>query len=120
MNVLNRNFMKRVSLLLITFLSVVTIDAQIVNIPDTYFINTLIADGVDTNGDGEIQVAEATSITIIVHNNTLLKTFDCLLNQLTKIDISNNLDLDLSQHTVLEDVRCYNNQLTSLNKKERI
>ena len=39
------------------------IHAQIVNIPDLVFKQRLISNGIDTNADGEIQVAEAQAIT---------------------------------------------------------
>ena len=39
--------------------------AQIVNIPDPIFKAELINAGVDTNGDGEIQVSEAIVVNLI-------------------------------------------------------
>jgi len=41
------------------------LNAQIVNIPDANFKAALISSGVDTNGDGEIQVSEALNQTYI-------------------------------------------------------
>jgi hypothetical protein len=48
--------------------------AQIVNIPDANFKSTLIGLGVDTNGDGQIQVGEAKVVT------------NCYLPQLSQWD----------------------------------
>lgn len=50
--------MKKIVLLLLIFMSQISL-AQIVNIPDANFKAALIEAGVDTNGDGEIQVSEA-------------------------------------------------------------
>jgi hypothetical protein len=51
------NAMKNIFLLLLLFTGMVK--AQIVNIPDANFKAALIADGIDTSGDGEIQTLEA-------------------------------------------------------------
>ena len=37
-------------------------NSQTVTIPDTNFLNALIAQGVDTSGDGMIQISEAVAI----------------------------------------------------------
>lgn len=55
--------MKKHSFLLALFSVVFAASAQIVNIPDANFKAKLIASGVDTNTDGEIQESEALSIT---------------------------------------------------------
>ncbi|MDT7831027.1 T9SS type A sorting domain-containing protein [Flavobacteriaceae bacterium S356] len=93
--------------------------SQTVTIPDANFKAALIADGVDTNNDGEIQVSEAEAITEIdVFNENIsslegissfinLKILRCVSNDLTTLDISG-----LSSLTTLD---CDNNQLTSLN-----
>ncbi|MEY8761877.1 leucine-rich repeat domain-containing protein [Chryseobacterium tongliaoense] len=94
--------------------------AQIVNIPDANFKNALIAKGIDTNNDGEIQVTEAQAIVNelnIVDKNiadltgiksfTNLKILNCLKNNLTTLDLSGMINLI--------QVSCSENNLTTLN-----
>ena len=115
-----------------------------VEIPDTAFLYALINEGVDTNGDSLISYAEAeviisldftleslyhgfisdmTGIEAFINLNSL----DCSNNELTSLDLSNNLalaqlicrtnqltNLNISGCTLLEDLVCYSNQLTSL------
>ncbi|WP_445721435.1 T9SS type A sorting domain-containing protein [Flavobacterium sp.] len=124
--------------------------AQNVNIPDVNFKNALLAHGVtitfsgiskiDTNDDGEIQVAEATAYTGTINVGsknissltgieafTNLTELYCYHNQLTSLDVSQNValtalycynnqltSLDVSQNTALTHLLCNNNQLTSL------
>ena len=114
---------------------------QNVNIPDANFKAYLVGEpSINTNGDTEIQVSEANAFngSIFCFNMnisdltgieafTALTTLRCQDNQLTSIDISNNLaliyfecvnnqltSLDLSNNLALTDLRCNNNQLTSL------
>lgn len=87
--------------LLILFLLLTTsfVSAQIVNIPDANFKAELIAEGVDTNNDGEIQVSEAAAVSPI-------------------LDVSNALISDLEgiqAFTSITNLRCDSNQLTFLN-----
>lgn len=49
----------------ITSFQVVVSDANVVYIPDAAFKAKLIADGADTNADGEIQFSEAEAVTVI-------------------------------------------------------
>jgi hypothetical protein len=111
--------MKKLTLaiLLLTFIS---INAQIVNIPDVNFKNALLnhSPTIDTNNDGEIQITEA-AVTLEVDVNgdsindlTGIEEFinitflDCSQNNLITIDVSNN--------TSLEIFECYENQLTTI------
>ena len=106
-------------LLLITLLFSVFANAQIVNIPDVNFKAGLIANGVDTNNDGEIQESEALLIISIIFPNlnisdltgiesfTNILQLDCSSNQLTSLDVSGL--------TNLEVLDCGNNQLINLN-----
>lgn len=55
--------MKTVITSIIIFSMIISSYAQIVSIPDTNFKNALIAEGVDTNGDGLISISEAEAIT---------------------------------------------------------
>jgi len=115
----------------------------IVYIPDTNFKAHLISpwSGVNTNGDSEIQVSEATAYTYNINVGMSnisdltgieafvnLTEFSCYGNQLTNIDLSQNtaltdlncednqlISLDLSQNSALDILYCDNNQLTSLN-----
>jgi Leucine-rich repeat (LRR) protein len=115
------------------------LQAQIVNIPDANFKAKLIALGIDTNNDGDIQVAEAQAVTLLnVSNSNIsdmtgitvfvnLQQLNCNNNQLTSLDISSNsaltnlacsnnplTSLDVSNQTTLTTLNCGNNQLTSL------
>ena len=114
---------------------------QDVNIPDANFKNYLVNNNaINTNGDTEIQVSEASAYTgtINVSNKSIsdltgieafiaLTTLECFNNQLTSLDVSNNTalthlycginpltTLDVSQNTALIVLRCGTNQLTSL------
>ncbi len=114
-------------------------NAQNVNIPDANFKNALISAGVDTSGDGEISYAEAEAIKNLnvsekdISNLTginafiNLDTLNCISNQLTSLDVSNNTaltklwcsgnqltSLDISNNTALTELGCLGNQLTSL------
>lgn len=115
--------------------------AQNVNIPDDYFKAYLVGNNlVNTNGDAEIQVSEATAFTGTlwcsssniaditgIEAFTALTTLYCANNQLTSIDVTQNsaltilhcqtnqlTSLDVSQNTALITVECFSNQLTSL------
>ena len=110
------------------------------NIPDKNFLHALIERGVDTDGDGKINPAEAETITSLnvskdsISDMTGLKLFinlvslDCDYNKITKLDVSNNLalkrlschhnkltTLDVSNNTALTYLNCRYNQLTTLN-----
>ncbi|MBW8051092.1 MAG: T9SS type A sorting domain-containing protein [Cytophagales bacterium] len=114
---------------------------QIVNIPDANFKAALVADiTINTNGDSEIQVAEATAFTdtiVVTWSSiadltgieafTALTVLYCYGNSLTSLDVSgctalinlqchyNSLtSLDVSNNTVLTDLGCSSNLLTSL------
>ena len=83
------NTMKKTLLFLLLFTGMV--NAQIVNIPDANFKANLIALGIDTNSDGEIQNSEALAVTgtLELHN------FDII--DLTGISSFTNITvLDLS------------------------
>ena len=113
---------------------------SIVYIPDTAFLYALIEEGVDTNGDSLISYAEAEAITYLnVYHRSIsdmagieafinLDTLNCSSNQLTSLNVSNNIaltslecvdnqltSLDVSVCTALTELRCMRNQLNSLN-----
>lgn len=133
--------MKKITFLLLcmTWFS----NAQIVNIPDANFKAALIADGVDTNMDGEIQESEAlTEVNLDVSNSNIVDltgieafvnilVLDCAENQLTTIDVTQNVNLEslscennqitnlnLTQNTNLDFIACQNNQLTDLDTSQ--
>ncbi|MBV1924267.1 MAG: T9SS type A sorting domain-containing protein [Flavobacteriaceae bacterium] len=105
--------------------------AQIVDIPDANFKNTLVnvhcvdtnEDGfpdsdVDTNDDGEIQESEAEAVLWLLVNEREIDSLEgieyfinlewlnCINNNLTELNVTQNINL---QH-----LECYSNQLTSL------
>ena len=111
--------MKTTLLFLSVFLSA-NLFGQNVNIPDANFKAYLIGNSdINTNGDTEIQVSEASVFTGTINCDqtgisdltgieafTALTYLGCGNNQLTSLDVSSN--------TALIYLYCYNNQLTSL------
>ncbi len=92
-------------ILLLLLLTTGLASAQIVNIPDPNFKAELIADGVDTNMDGEIQETEALA-TIAMDLSTFeitdltgieafvnLETFQCLSISVLTMDFTSNINL---------------------------
>ncbi|RDK88672.1 T9SS type A sorting domain-containing protein [Marinirhabdus gelatinilytica] len=129
-------------LLLLLLLVTGAASAQIVNIPDPAFKAELIADGVDTNMDGEIQVTEAMA-TIAIDLETLeitdltgieafvnLETFQSIHISPTVVDLTSNINLtqveivdsaispiasiDISSCTALEELIISGTSITSL------
>jgi len=94
--------------------------AQIVTIPDVNFKNALLTHDpiIDTNSDGEIQVSEAENTTDLDLNSkdisslegiaafVNLATLNCSLNNLSELDLSNNI--------TLSELSCSYNNLTNL------
>ena len=131
--------------LLLTLISIVALNsyAQNVNIPDANFKAYLVGyTQLNTNGDAEIQVSEATALTYLDCSNlnisnltgieafTALTTLQCRQNQLTSLDVTQNtaltyLDcsdnqlssLDVTQNTDLTRLYCHDNSLLCLNVK---
>ena len=103
-------------------MSVAITQAQNVNIPDVNFKNALLSHTptIDTNGDGEIQVSEATAFTDTIKVG--LKN----ISDLTGIEAFTNLiglncmildsltSLDVSKNVKLEYLQCGGNRLSSL------
>jgi Leucine-rich repeat (LRR) protein len=113
---------------------------QNVNIPDANFKAYLVGNSaINTNGDTEIQVSEATVFNGNISCNgnmadltgieafTALTVLYCYNNQITSLDVSNNTaltslycsynqltSLDVSSATALTHLDCEQNQLTSL------
>ena len=119
-------------------------DDPVVNIPDDNFLNALIELGVDTNGDGLISPEEAEAVTCLDVRGSYhtpgeienmqgieafinLDTLICWYNNLTTLDVSNNIaltrlecggnqltTLDVSKNIKLEWLSCGVNQLTTI------
>jgi Leucine-rich repeat (LRR) protein len=94
---------------------------QNVNIPDANFKNYLVNNsGINTNGDSEIQVSEASVFTGQINCSSQsisdLKGIESF-TALTYLKCSNNelKSLDVSSNTALIYLKCSNKQLTSLN-----
>ena len=94
MNTINKTIkMKKLLLLLVLFAG--TVNAQIVNIPDANFKAKLISNGVDQDGDGQIQFSEA-QFTQILHLD------NANINDLTGIEFFGNLqELTFSYNNIL-------------------
>ena len=113
--------MNKFLLTLISGISVFTLNAQNVNIPDANFKAYLVGNtSINTNLDTEIQVTEASSYTgqIVcpgmniadltgIEAFTQVQVLDCYFNQLTSLDLSSN--------TAMAHVQAQNNQITSIN-----
>jgi len=123
-------------------MSILSLNAQNVNIPDANFKNALLNHYtvIDTNDDGEIQVSEAEAFSGILYvpsngidDLTGLNSFinitelNCSSNNLTSLDVSNNTELtelncaannltslDVSNNTELASLSCGINNLVSL------
>ncbi len=148
--------MKNFSFYIVAFLLSLNAHSQIVNIPDANFKDKLVNrncvdidgdgigdDDVDTNNDGEIQLVEAQAVLRLdvgegvtsFHINTLegiqsftnLQVLRCGPNNLTSLDLSQNLDLislncsfnqltslNIVEHINLVSLLCYNNEFTTL------
>ena len=132
--------MKRILLFLSVFLSA-NLFGQNVYISDANFKSYLIGNSdINTNGDTEIQVSEASAFSgaifcagLNISDLTGIEAFTSLTelycggNQLTSLDVSTNTaleallceynqltSLDVSSNTALEGLYCGGNQLTSL------
>lgn len=137
------NKMKRTLLALTVALTsgITAVNAQIVNIPDANFKAYLIGNtDINTNGDNEIQQSEAAAYTGDIECSdmgiadltgieafTSLTSLVCNDNQLTVLDVTNNMALEgldcsfnqltalnVTQNTVLLYLICSGNQLTTL------
>jgi len=134
--------MKKRVLTFLVLTAMTFVSAQNVNIPDANFKSALLTHNprIDTNGDGQISVAEAKAFTGTIWCNnknisdlTGIEAFVnitqlyCSNNQLNNLDLSNNTaleylnsdnnplrSLNLSKNTALQRLYCENNQLRSL------
>ncbi|WP_139854196.1 T9SS type A sorting domain-containing protein [Aequorivita sinensis] len=105
--------------------------AQIVNIPDANFknalVNTICADTtgdgiinskVDLNNDGEIQESEALAVFGLMVRDQDISSVEGIqsFTNLIKLDVRKNqlTNINLSQNLGIEELNCRNNLLTSL------
>jgi hypothetical protein len=97
---------------------------QIVNIPDANFKAKLIANGVDTNNDSEIQISEAQVTTVLDLRFSSISSLEGIqyFSTLNYIDCSNNLLTDLNIcGTAVYFVICDNNpNLTTISIKNNV
>ncbi len=131
--------MKLYFIILFSLCTLCSFSQDIVDIPDPNFKQALIDEGVDTNGDGEIQVSEAEvvnsinvqdrGIASLVGIEALVNLVDlnCSRNSILELDISQNFNLEVldcewnslsdlyvNQNTKLETLNCRKNSLTEL------
>ena len=114
--------MKNILLLLLLFTGIV--EAQIVSIPDANFKAALIADGIDTSGDGEIQTVEAFVVNQLHVDNADISNLiglSSFVNVTSLYCENNNITfLDLSGNPNINYIKCSNNQLSFLNVSNNI
>ena len=112
--------MNKILLTLIISATIGIVHAQNENIPDAIFKAVLVGNtAINTNGDAEIQVSEASAFggtifcaSLGISDLTGIEAFTAL----TILNCSSNLitSLDVSQNTALTVLWCPNNQLTTL------
>ena len=95
---------------------------QTVDIPDINFKNALIEQGVDKNGDGEIQESEALIIDSINISHRFINSLIGIKSfvNLEYLDCNSNLntELDVKGMKKLITLNCIDNKITSLNIQE--
>ena len=114
--------MKKLLLVLLLFTGMAK--AQIVNIPDANFKAALIADGIDTSGDGEIQTFEAFVVNQLHIDNEGISNLIGLQSfvNVTSLYCDNNAItfLDLSNNPNINYIKCSYNQLSFINVSNNI
>lgn len=101
---------------LIFFFNIST--AQNINIPDSVFLQTLINQGVDLNGDGLIQLTEADQVTTLNVGNKGISDLTGINNfyNLTDLDCSGNRInfLNIKDLPNLERIKCHDSKINTL------
>lgn len=101
--------------IILSLICIHSVQAQIVNIGDPSLKAELIADGVDTNNDGEIQVSEALAVTSLNISGNQTRTFEGIdqFTNVTSLTIASSsypfdeyTNLDLRKLTNLEVLSC--------------
>lgn len=115
----NLKIMKSKLILFLAMLLTSVMNAQIVAIPDASFKAKLIALGVDTNTDGEIQQNEALLPTALDVSNSGISDLTGIeyFTNLNHLECHDNLllNLNLTGLSYLQVLDCSNNQLSTLN-----
>lgn len=115
---MNRKIIQCCALLL---LAVTAVKAQTVKIEDPNFKKALISQGVDLNGDGEIQVTEAQKVTRLYVEKRHIESLSGIksFTNLEEFGFYNNelREADLQGMTKLKAVYGFSNQLEVLNLK---
>jgi len=121
------------------------LSSQTIDIPDSNFLQALIDIGVDTSGDGAIQVSEALEIETLGLDGKVISSFVGLeyfanlthlsvkQNWMNTLDLSQNVKLeyldfggnsipivDLTQNVNLEQLNCYSNTLIELDLSKNV
>jgi Leucine-rich repeat (LRR) protein len=95
--------------------------AQEVRIPDANFKKSLIAQGIDINGDGKIQLSEAKSVKVLYVNKAGITSLDGIKNFSNVEDLGfyeNDIkEVDLSGMTSLKFIYGFDTHLESMNIK---
>lgn len=116
-----RNNYKYTLTLLAALTVQVYVHAQNVKIQDANFKKALVDQGIDTNGDGEIQAAEAKKVTRLYVNNAEIGNLIGIKNFTSLVEFGfyeNKVRmLDLEGMTSLRSVYGFQNQLESINVK---
>ncbi|OUR92340.1 hypothetical protein A9Q87_07610 [Flavobacteriales bacterium 34_180_T64] len=116
--------MKKLFLLLFFMFSIFFSQAQIVDVPDPNFKAALIANGIDTSNDGEIQVSEAedvVNINVSSANISSLEGIQSFVNlEILNCDSNILTELDLSQNPLLTILYCSYNQLANIDISQNL
>jgi hypothetical protein len=115
--------MKKKLFFILAVLMVKVVQAQNIQIPDAGFKAYLVAH-FDTNGDGEISIAEAAQVKVIEYTDKPLSSLQGIeyFTTLEELDCSYTnyfargglTSLDISKNTALLKLRCSNNQLDTI------
>ena len=99
-------------------------DSCLINIPDQKFLDALLSDGVDVDGDGQLSCMEAEvrkSLTIMDSDISDLSGLEAFLNLESLLASGNNLDqVDLSLNSNLIILDLSDNNLSMLDLSENI
>lgn len=101
-----------------------TTSAQVVDIPDSLFLNALINFGVDTNSDGQIQVSEAEAtlnLNVSFWDIESVEGIESFVN-LVELNISYNeiSEIDISMLTNLEIFEACSNNFSEINVSQNL
>ena len=97
------------------------VDLRIINFPDKVFKKYLI-DNFDKDGDGEISLTEALTITKVLCPQKGIKSIAGIeyISNLEVLDCSRNgiENIDISKNRKLKHLSCYSNPIYTLNIKD--